>query len=380
MAARETKKTLLCFPNSFGFGPTGMLLSVLDRIKSMWEGTIVVASKSWSQDIVGDKSRYVLTYVDERSSRDILEFINRYENSYVISSLNRFAVEACKWGSIPCVFLDSLSWFWDNIPEYYFDADRYYAEDFLSTSINVKKLDGEKRKKVCLLPLIVDDKLRRFEIAGISSFDYTLYISALRSPFFPNLVPEAYLNLISLALNSLDLKKQNVLLTSCQVNLGFLSEKITNGRVRLATLPMNDYMSAVKNSRLSITMGGYNAAKNALANGTPLSFILPMNKTQWALARECKKFDYLQQVLEWANYIDNFDIAFVKAAQEKDVIAYFVELSERVYGDRHNREKFIADFSKMFDQDSEIKTKAIDLKIDNGDFMVNDLLKFWDMR
>ena len=369
----ENEKTLICFPNSFGFGPSGILLQVLKKIKPFWKGDIIIASSDWSQEIFKNMN-FKFKIIDERSEEKILDFIKQYKNPYVFTSMNRFAIQACKKDKIPCVFLDNLSWFWDNIPEYYFDANRYYTEDIFDVELNINKLKTEYKEKVRIVPLIGDyDDFKAVEIK--TSNNYYMAISGLKNPFFKDFLPESYLKLIAEALNNVNTNNKTIYISSCRSNLEFLKKYINNKNIICDVFERDFFLTLIKTSNHIITTGGLNIMKDALCNNKPLSSFLPMNKSLWQIVKNSKNKEYLQNSLEWEKYID-IDEVKLKNMTEKDAIPYFVDKSNELANNSRQKELFIADFTKIFEQKIN-KEKLVKLNYGGEDLLVKDLINFW---
>jgi hypothetical protein len=190
-------KNVVLISNPFGFGPASNLNAVLQELYDYNVNLFLLVSKN-SLDLFDIRSEKVnVLQIDERSESEIDQTLLEIDSPHIISSLNRFALSVAKKREYKSVFIDCLSWFWEEIPPNYLNTDTYYALNF----IGLKKKHLPDHAKIVPYPCSsFDDRGKSKKI--IPDITY-INIGGYQNPLVDTTQKSYYLDLLAyLASNS----------------------------------------------------------------------------------------------------------------------------------------------------------------------------------
>ena len=189
------KKTIVIFSNPFGYGPTGNAIPVIKSLLDRSNGFEVVFAGSGLCMEVASGMSIRCVRLNERDETEIEGFLKTIRCPYVIGSQNRFCVRVAKRAGIPCAFIDTLAWFWKEIPADHLLADEIFWIKF--PQIQRKIPSGKKNIH------IVSSIVTTIPSSGIKKYkQLIIHIGGAKYPLMEKL-PYNYLNLISEGLNGL---------------------------------------------------------------------------------------------------------------------------------------------------------------------------------
>ncbi len=330
------KKTILVISNPFGYGPTGKAISIISALKNkLINDQVVYAGNSLGQEIMD--SRVDILGVDDRNEDALFELFKTVQNPHIVISQNRFAIRAATQLRIPCSFFDGLAWFWHKIPEEHFLADIIFWPRF-------PNIIGAQNSKIEFVGVIVD-KLSSTPVLNQKS-NIIITLGGMVNPLVSGL-PISYLDLFARGINSLsrDINIGKIFLLCGQEVLHHLKNKISNPGIIIDNLKHADFMNLLRTSKHLVTTGGQTATTESFSLEIPVSFILPVNLSQYALVRLLRKHDACQQALDWQSYIDiSSDIADFS---EQYVMIEFDLYAKRILSNKRLLDLYIDDFCSL---------------------------------
>lgn len=332
-------KTAILFSNPFGYGPTGALSAFSDEFSKRWKGKIVFAAGELSQEPFSNANIEVVN-INERGSDAINCLLENFNNPYVVSFQNRFAVSVANKRKIPNVFIDMLTWFWEKIPEEYLISDCYYCINFPNIQDKIKSIDFDKR---VIVPAIIGNIPKNIEEKTI---DLLIYIGGTQSPLNDKL-PESYLMLLADALNTLE-NHSNCIVCGGQKALDYLSIFIKRSNIKLLSLKREQFIETLSNSSRFVTTAGMGTTLEAFSIGIPTSFLLPINLSQRALVLLLKDQSVNPIYMLWEDYFNygyNYD-----SMSEKEGIVVYQSLANQVLNDKKLKERVLRDTIALFNK------------------------------
>mgnify|MGYP006424667989 CR=1 FL=1 len=320
-------KTLLCFTNSFGYGPSGSLRSLLAHLAPHWQGDIYVFSSRATQTLFADLPENIKWQeVNERHELTLQKNIEKHPNAYVISSLNRFALSAAKKAKRPIVFFDSLAWMWPQIPSSYLQADRYYCYDMPGVEDKISSLSPEDRKKAVILPWIT----RRIQANSSKKGPPLFYCGGLKNPYQSEILQKAYSKITAHLVKTFNSKKRPVIATDIESQS--IYKKYLPDDWPVKDLPHKDFLSTLQSTESAFVTSGFNISKECLVYKVPYAHLLPTNYSQW---QQLQLFEEqgLAYGLHWQNYCSDFCCEKASTLSEKEFIKFLAPIAKKVSND-----------------------------------------------
>jgi len=335
-------KNILIFSNPFGKGPAGKAISIAKYISEHSNcSKVYICGSNEIKSIIGSLCNFI--DVNERDEADILRVIKSLGGSkYIISSQNRFAINVGLSLGIPTAFFDGLAWFWNIIPSDHFLADIIFWPNYPKIS---KKIPVEHRKKIKIVHGIVDPILSS-AIKGNRDDTRLIYIGGCKNPLTD--VPINYLDLCSSVVEFALLNGIKLELATDDSSVEYLKKNtIVSNIVR--KYKHEEFMVKLTNINRFITNGGQTATLEAYSVGTPTSFFLPINLSQYSLIQKLNLFNK-QRYLDWAKYVlIPTDILNYK---EKDAILFFDRMSLKILSDKSQFSILCNDFIKNLEENN----------------------------
>ena len=365
-------KSLLFFSNPFGYGPTATMMAVLRHFLKLTDVKICVVARGLCREIVGSYKNLEIIDIDQRDIPEITKLLSKYQEPYVISSLNRFAVLAAHNLGIPSCFIDTLTYLWNKIPDDYLKADMYYTSDFPTVS---DKTFGHKN--AIITPLIIDNALEAIQKDNVKRGCVLLQLGGLKSPLSDN-PPTDYLDLISVALNE---TQQNITVCGGSDGLNYLKQLVCKPNIEFKSLPKDDFLRELANAELCISTPGLNTTIESIYFKTPINFLMPTNLSQWVNHNIFKQFSANGTDVTWESII-NKDLD-IQGLPEYDAIIKINKMANDIKKSRDHMNRFIELFHKTVScvPDIDKQYNLLEIYGTNGaEFIFEDICKRWGIK
>jgi len=365
-------KSLLFFSNPFGYGPTATMLSVLRHFLKLQDIEITVVARGLCKEILDDYKNIKIIDMDQRAISEIVKLLGGYQEPYVISFLNRFAVLAAHNVGIHSCFIDTLTHLWDKIPDDYLKADMYYASDFPTVA---EKTLGYKN--AIITPLIIDNAIASIKNNNVNRQGVLLQLGGLKSPLSDN-PPTDYLDLLSIALNKI---KKDITVCGGSDGLNYLKQHVSLPNIRFTSLSKDNFLHKLSESELCISTPGLHATMESIYFKTPINFIMPTNLSQWVNYNVFKQFSANGTDITWESII-NQDLN-VKGLTEYDAIIKINKIADNIKKSGEQTNRFIELFQKTVSCIPDINKQANLLKTygtNGAKFIFEDICNRWRLK
>lgn len=365
------EKTLILFSNPFGYGPTGRLVAILEEFCRLWGGKIVCVASGLTKEPHNKQHDRKVKFVaiDQRNLDAVKKLLSSIKQPYVVSSLNRFAIQAAYDLKIPCALIDSLAWFWQSIPDQYYLADYYYCLNIPGVLPKIKAMKNYQAVPAVLSKLPI--KERRFKSNKI-----LFYIGGTSTPLSDGL-PRAYLKLFAECINNCECKEDISIFAEKETSI-FLNKLLDGTRFFADSIPHDEFLKQMICASHYLGTSGTTATLEAFAMEIPTSFLLPINLSQWALVNVLKNKKDCPSKMLWEDYVDN--ISELEKLNEKDAIRLFSSFAEQILADNSKKEKVISDFCDLVKKIPDTKKQKEfinEVGVDGARVVVEDLVKHW---
>lgn len=362
-------KTLIFISNSFGYGPTSTTIAVLSEVLKIWRGKIVFIANKNNKNLINDP-RIKVKVLDDRNENILESYIKSIRSPYVFSCMNRFVINPAKKNAIPIVFLDTLSWFWKKVPNNYLKADYYFYQKipFLKKNRDFKKY----KNAIEVSPII--GKMPKSNIKPLG--EVLISIGGGNNPL-TNSISKNYLNLLGIFLMNVD-KKTKFLVVGGGESIRYLRSRVKKENIRFNTLDWNNAMKNLINSECILTTAGLKTTFEAFYLSKKLSYLLPMNKSQWKLEDEIKRLYPKIYAMRWEEYLsiskDFEDLS------EKDAILYLEQKARDLLKNDKKLKLAVEDFNCLMTKNQfSFRKGKFGFGTDGSREIANRLEKIWDL-
>lgn len=323
----------MVFSNPFGYGPTGNIVPVIDSLlNSAKEVNVFFAGSRLCREIINN-GRIRVIDIDERNEGEIRKFLGTIKDPHIISSQNRFAIRVAKGLGKRCAFLDTLAWFWKEIPQDHLLADLVFWVGFP----NVDRAHPDKVKVKVVSGITCAPRNAKKKNQMI------IHIGGAKYPFGG--IPVNYLDLLAAALDGFGRGKayERVLCVGGSEAIEYLRSKCVNKNIFLASLPNDEFIREMSESAHMFTTAGITATLESVNQQVPVSFLPPINLSQFALTQLLEDRGLCPKFMRWDNYVSvRGDLADMT---EKNAIKEFAECAKKTFSTPGIKAKFIDDFA-----------------------------------
>lgn len=341
----ELQKPIIIFiSNRFGYGPTITLLHVIRKFISKIEADFVFAGSGICKEAFDFNLKDKVTFIemDERDIAEIRKLFLKYKDRkvYVVSCLNRLAIQAAKELKIPNALVDFLTWMWNKIPEGYESTDHYFSNHFDTNN---------KKPQMIEVPLILGPIPNRRSYMK----EYLLFnIGGTQNHLVPG-IPKNYLSLLSNFLNSLQVPSDiRVVVAGGGEAIKYLKDTSTRSEFRIESLPSQEYISIQQRSRKIVSLAGTNSTFMSFILGLPVVFLLPQLYAHWKLTLFLKERNYITSCQHWDDYMTV--PAHINSLTEKESIFLIEDLSAKALADKNIFSKMLEDLQEAINRENDV--------------------------
>jgi len=324
------KKNIILTAENFAFGPIGKLLTVAEKINK----------EDYSLTFVGYGTAYQLA--KSSSIRNVLE-INTDSSDFtklagqsfdkadlIISCMDRSSIRLAQSLNKPTIWLDTLFWWWDEIPKNICNVDIYLKQNSINDSKNLKRY-GEKIKNLKSVGPIVDlDSLINRSINNQALVNYggmeaAGWYQVGKDSNYPYVITELLVKKVDFS--SFD----KVIFTGNERIISELDKKYGNSKFIFKTLPHRFFTQELANSKLVLTTPGLETPLESFTYQVPTIFLPPSNSSQYVQIDDFNKNGAAYMALHFKDYY--LELNF-KDKNLKEMMVIFLEELKRFENDR----------------------------------------------
>jgi len=369
---KNHSQTIIFISNPFGYGPTGTLIPIIKEFEQNTNcETIFLGSKNCLEIINSndnDWERLKIIKINERNINILKRFFKSSKKPlFVISSLNRFAIQASDQLGIKNAMIDPLGWFWSKIPKGFELSDIYFYNNFGKDNI--------KNGRICIeIPLIVTNSKHKtnknlviFNIGGSSN------------PLVKGL-QKNYLKLLLYLITNIDKNIQSTIkVVGGGKAINFLKKNKDIGCMcNFSSLSYFDFEKEIKKSSLVITPAGMGATFSSIHLSKPTIIFLAQNLSQIKLEEILTYRNINKLNMNWTNY---FELNSSNIS-EKESIKLIDELSFEALENKNILDKILIDLKDLIQKSNTIKIEKMNvagIKFGGEKVVFNKLKAYWNL-
>jgi len=369
---KNNKPTLIFVSNPFGYGPTGTLIPVIKEFEEKTQLPLVFVGSGLCLEIFSEDKypwkRLEIITANEREFDTLASSFLKFNTPYVISSLNRFAIQAANTMKITKALMDPLGWFWKKRPEGYSLADIYFYNNFGYKIEANNPLSNE-------IPLIVTGRT-----TGLNNDSIVFHIGGAKNPFV-NKLQTNYLKLLLILVGKLEKNIQKkIIIDGGKEAIDYLLKEnnIYKYGCSFKSLSYYEFEEILSSSSQIITPAGMGVTFSSFYLQKPTIIYLPENLSQVELSKIIKYKNITPYILEWQNYLDIFD---TEKCSEENSILEIDKYASTIINDDNLFAKLARDFTNLVDQVTEkkITPDISSLKFHGEQFIFEKLSNIWHL-
>jgi hypothetical protein len=293
----------MCDAVPFCFGPVSKLLTIAEILRGSYDITFLVAGTSLE---LAKKAGFNIIECDT----EIVSQLNKHRSSieeadFYLNVMNPISAKFVK-GKVPQAYVDSLFWMWDIIPNWLFDLEYYFIQNFVGVASQLDRMGSKIKNKIIVGPIIDS----RFVNASSRKYQLLVNFGGMESklikvgkntnyPFFMN-------KLIKEALEGLDFDR--VLVTGSENIIRVLDGRDKSEKVKYAALSHEDFLKELSASKMLLTSPGLTASFEAFWYKIPTLFLPPQNYSQFLNLKKFRTVEVAKKSVHWTDFYPEMDI------------------------------------------------------------------------
>lgn len=270
---------VLCAAENFAYGPAGKLLTIARVLAARGHGMVFVGTGT-ALDLASKSSLFEEVVAADTEAPD---FARSHERlvlgaDVVLSAMDRGAVAAGADFGVPTVWVDSLFYWWEELPDPVLAADLYVKQDVLPDANGMARFASRIRNLRAVGPIVdVADaptapRTGRV-LVNYGGMDAPGWYEAGRNHRYPYVVTELVLDALRGG------GRDDVLFAGASRIMDELREEHGATGARFASLDHDEFVATLRSSDLVLLPGGMESTLEAFANGVPALFLPPLNVT-----------------------------------------------------------------------------------------------------
>ncbi len=295
---------ILCAAENFAYGPAGKLLTVGRELRARGHELAFVgmgtafdlASKS---DVFSD-----VVHADTDSHDFALEHHELLcGTEVVVSAMDRGAIVAAAARGIPTVWIDSLFYWWEELPEAVLAADLYIKQDVLPDENGMERFASRIRNLRSVGPIVERSETSACGGTGqllisFGGMEAPGWYESGKNHNYPKAVTRLVLEGVELG------AYDHVLFTGSSSIMAELRTSFATPSVQFESLDHDDFVSTLRLSDVVLLPGGMESTLEAFANGVPAVFLPPVNVTHHLHVMAFRERGIAQSSIGLCDYLD----------------------------------------------------------------------------
>ncbi|MFA6268526.1 MAG: hypothetical protein WCW13_05395 [archaeon] len=342
---------ILCDAVPFCFGPISKIISVAEHLYSN-NAKLTLLAFGTSKEL-GTKSKlFNIVDCNSENPQDLENHKSLFNEADVfITSMNTTATEFALNLGKPVIYIDSLFWMWDSIPETFAKIDKYFVQNFFNSKESLGKYPF--LKNVEFVGPIIDDSQpiqntkEDFVLVNFGGMESAL-IQIGKNSNYPFIIGKIIID---------ELEKSGQEAFICgndKVLQKLLHDKPKN--VHIGGKSHKEFLELLRKTKLLITTPGLTTSFEAFHYGAPTVFLPPENYSQFLNLKEFRKQKVAQYSFHWMDIYPNLNL--VAGEDETAGVCKVLEAIKKFETDtesKHKLEQFINTIlsTQEFDADNQ---------------------------
>lgn len=324
---------ILCDAVPFCFGPTSKMISVAEHLKG--ENTQILLLASGTSKELGSKSK-LFRVIDCNSERqaELEKHRELFKKADLfVTVMNPVSAKFAQKLKKPTIYIDSLFWMWDKIPNHLYDVDKYFIQNFYNSQKTLQKYTKIKNAEI-VGPIIDDSKpieknKHEYIVVNFGGMESTL-IKIGKNSSYPLTVGKIIEEVLTKA------NQKAYFCGNDKVLKKFLNTNSKN--IIISGRNHKDFLELLRKSKLLITVPGLTTTFEAFYYETPVAFLPPQNYSQLLNLDIFRKKNLAKNSFQWSDIYPHIKIQ--PGENEKKSVEKVLKCIKKFESDKTAQKKF----------------------------------------
>lgn len=304
---------------NFAFGPAGKLLTIVPALVANGHHLEFVGFGT-AFDLASRQPETMDLHEVDTTDEARQDTVNRIIGGadLVISCMDAFAIISAKRMGVPCVWIDSLFYWWETLPDEVLTADLFIKQDVLSDDSAMNKYASRIPNLLPVGPIVSEDPSpstpsdKKRTLICLGGMDAPGWYIAGANHNYPFTVME----LIDRWVRFDD--ADEVVVTGSSGILERLAAKYRGSRYHFTTLPHEAFVRDLRTARFALLAGGLESSLECFRAGTPALFLPPLNVTHHLQVAAFRAAGAAPASIHFSDYFPAFDWAHLTRREKVD--------------------------------------------------------------
>lgn len=301
--------TIVLTAENYAFGPSGKLLTIASLLRKKGYKLIFIGEGTAYQ--LCNKFPFHKKYKCDTSSSAFVDLAKKVflQSDMLISAMDKPSVSIAQTLNLPVAFIDSLFWYWYEIPDYLWSVEFYFSQRSLQDTRNMQKYAQKIRNFINVGPIIDEKGL------GKSNKNNQLLIT------FGGMEAEGWYKvgvdthypfvLTDLIFHYVNLKGfKRVVITGNEQIIHKLTQKYNNIAPHVLFIPMSHerFLFELGRSSCLLCTPGLETTLEGFFYQIPVVFLPPSNSSQYMQLDEFRKSRIAPLSIHFSDFYEHLDL------------------------------------------------------------------------
>lgn len=343
------KKIILCDAVPFCFGPISKMISIAEKIDKSKYSLVLLASGTSLE--LGKKSNlFKIINCNTELNSDLIKNKKWFQKADVfVNVMNPKSVEYALSLNKKVVYIDSLFWMWDKVPDFADKVDAYFAQNFVGVK---DRIISESREKINLVgPIIADNfkdvKKKNHIVVNFGGIESSM-IKIGKNSNYPFVIGK----LIEMVFRN---SKETVYFCG--------NDKIVRKAIPkrknfiIGNMEHGEFLKILSEAKLLITIPGLTTTFEAFNYRVPTIFLPPENYSQFLNLKSFEMYSVGKKIFNWSDIYKTKINLFEDEQKAVDKILFLIQKFEK---DKVNKLNFRNKLIKILKNINSISIKNQD--------------------
>jgi len=292
---------IVAVAENFAYGPIGKLVTLTKQLLEQGHTFTFIGYGTAFQ--LGSKEKFQQIIEFNTDSSEFFDFATPiFEQADVLlSAMDRSSVILAQKIGLPTIWIDTLFWWWDEIPAYMQAVDCYIKQTTMKDDINVQKYKGKIRNLHSVGPIVdlsvLQTKQQKNQaLIAFGGMEGEGWYKVGVDTNYPY-------TLMNLLKKQVDFSSYDeVLVTGNERILSQLAHLFGNRTFKFFSLSHERFAQELADSKIVLMVPGLETPLEAFSYGVPTIFLPPSNSSQYVQLNEFCQYGVAEMTLHFDDY------------------------------------------------------------------------------
>lgn len=297
---------IIAIAENYAYGPVGKLLTVTKKLIENGHEIIFIGEGTAYQ--LGSKEPFnKILKINTNSENFQKETENIFKDTdLLLSCMDRSSVIYAEKLHIPTIWLDTLFWWYDEIPDYMLNVDCYIKQNTLNDEVNYKKYADKMKNLHSVGPIVDLTPLKKVQkknqiLVAYGGMEGEGVFKVGVDSHYPYIVTDLLVNKVDFS------KFDKVVFTGNERIIKELEEKYGNEKFIFCSMSHDNFIKELIDSQLSLMVPGLETPLEAFSYRIPTFFLPPLSSSQYVQLNDFIDRDATVNYVHFADFYPKLD-------------------------------------------------------------------------